>query len=230
MAGGLGDSRRRYLGGHVLLRVGGPCGLKRLKRSEVVALCDGAEMRMSPRTNQPESSSRSPLFGLLILVPFGCGPAQPCTDGDCNADGDEETLTDLPCGGADLKNDDDNCGECGNKCEVSFADTPYPAGGCKDGECGTQWGLCTPSSAHNRYETCNDVCSLYELGCKPRACGGRTGLLFTSFAFSPGCFPADGSAPRVISEMEGSCEEQIPWLEDSEIPDGDVLEVMCCCE
>ena len=168
------------------------------------------------------------LFFVLPLV--ACRPGLPCPscDDDDAADDespdDGEDIPDLPCGGADLQTDRYNCGTCGNSCLVEGSKA-YETSGCVDGVCGPTWiGMqwLEPSLL-----TCDDVCLLSLGSCQAAACAGLTGLVCESIFFT-GCAVMNGEgAPVTLVEVDGSCNEPIPWPEETQYG-GDRL-AYCCC-
>jgi len=140
---------------------------------------------------------------------------------------DGEDIPDLPCGGADLQTDRYNCGTCGKSCLVEGRKA-YEAGGCVDGVCGPTWaGLrwLEPSLL-----TCAEVCTtatLAEASCQAAACAGLTGLVCESIFFTA-CAVMDGDGPPLtLVEVDGSCDEPIPWPEET-LEGGDRV-AYCCC-
>jgi hypothetical protein len=166
------------------------------------------------------------LIHFLALSLVACGRGQPCpTCDDDGADDDQpadmaEDLPDLPCGGADLQNDDLNCGTCGNRCWTTGS-SAYEAGGCVAGTCspiwhGQEWPEPTPL-------TCDDVCGT--LSCHANACAGLTGFVCESI-LGESCEALGNGAGNLLLDLSGPCDEWIPWPEV--ILGGDRL-VFCCC-
>jgi hypothetical protein len=168
---------------------------------------------------------------ILVLPLAACGPDQPCpTCDDDGADDDPPTdmaedLPDLPCGGADLQNDDLNCGTCGNECRIMAAGD-YEAGGCIAGVCsptwyGKEWLWYEPG-----WPTCDEVCATatYDtLSCQRNGCVGLTGFVCNWWGFGP-CDDTLTSGFPPLLDFSGSCEEPIP------LPDEDAnFIVYCCC-
>jgi hypothetical protein len=175
---------------------------------------------------------RPALIQFLLLSLAACGPGQPCpTCDDDGADDDQpadmaDELPDLPCGGADLQNDDWNCGTCGNPCVVGGADE-YEAGGCIDGVCGPSW------FGNNWFEptslTCNDVCATATGGnssCRANGCVGLTGFICQAVPSVSDWCEAFGGPGSLLLELSGPCDESIPW---PDIVHGGVRLVLCCC-
>jgi hypothetical protein len=167
------------------------------------------------------------LIHFLALSLAACGRGQPCpTCDDDAADDDQpadmaEDLPDLPCGGADLQNDDENCGTCGNIC-YARGKGEYETVGCLDGVCGPTWfGQLWPEPTPL---TCDDVCATSTLSCHANACVGLTGFVCET-ALGVECEPMGGPG-FLLLELTGPCDESIPW------PDliiGGTRGVFCCC-
>lgn len=169
-------------------------------------------------------SDQHPRTHLLIIVAAllttACKPT-PCDDSCAEAQDqgeDDGTPTDLPCGGADLLTDNDNCGFCGNECELSLAQTAYEAGGCEGGVCGLRWGPCQPGGDQ---ADCNEACAQLGQQCVAGACGGFTGLVFN---LSGGDFSSCTDV-EPYAVLSGTCDEPIPWILNDLPP-----RVRCCCE
>lgn len=171
---------------------------------------------------------RNKLIFSSILAITACRPGQPCPTCDDEADDLPTDLPadnpDLPCGGADLQADDDNCGECGNACLVQGVGA-YSAGGCVDGACGPTWhGTAWPEQTTL---TCAEVCAASaELPCQTGACADLTGLVCESVANSP-CGVISGGDTSTLVDFGGGCGDPIPWPEQTEF--GGSRVVYCCC-
>ena len=170
---------------------------------------------------------RRPRLALLIVLVAGCGPRQARSSGDDESgDGADvpdlaEPTPDLPCGGADLQTDAENCGECGNVCSL-LGKGEYEAGGCVDGACGPRWE--GKSWTEPETLTCADVCVGHGLACQPDACAGLTGFV-CEFPFDAMCATLiEGSTP--LAEIEGSCANPLEWPAQAV---NDELVVYCCC-
>ncbi len=161
----------------------------------------------------------------FALAQLGCHRPVPCStcngEEDLVEEGEEEALPDLPCGGADLQTDNQNCGECGLECLIQFEYTPYAAGACQAGECGPHYW--TYNSVDMTFpETCADVCASFTnegVSCTDSGCP-LAGFVCGTF-FGNGCEFGD-------SELEiTTCDEiiEIPVLDPGAVP---VL--ACCCE
>jgi hypothetical protein len=156
----------------------------------------------------------------LLFCTTGCRQTFPCTDCDEEAD-DDSPLPDLPCDGADLMNDNSNCGSCGNECALWRADTQWEAGSCDAGVCGPGWNTCAPEGAGS---TCTQICASAETGCVADGCAGVTALLI-NVGFDGNC----GVTNEPFKTMSGACDEPISW--ESPIPPGEGYNtyVICCC-
>src|SRR5690606_25764675 len=131
--------------------------------------------------SNPKHLIRIRLFAPLVLLAIaGCRDPLPCEDcgEDAVGDGDQEEgpLPDLPCGGADLMTDNDNCGTCGNACNVWYEGTDLEAGTCQAGVCGPSWVTC--GNAELSAATCEERCAQQDRACVPGGCSGLTGVLF----------------------------------------------------
>jgi hypothetical protein len=147
-----------------------------------------------------------------------CRSPMPCPDCDDWADDmPENTVPDLPCGGADLLTDPLNCGECGNDC-VQYAGTGFEVGSCQMGLCtGPSWSDC----AYWAYgETCGEICADANDTCIAGGCSGYTALLIQLTGLDEIC-----SDQYPYATMHGSCDEPIPWDNGGEF----VVHAMCCC-
>lgn len=149
---------------------------------------------------------------------------------DCEDDMADEPIADLPCGGADLQNDDLHCGACGNECSVAEGDEHYRTGMCSAGECGPVWVskyLDNPIGHDLELPpelTCEEVCAEQSTVCVAQGCAGLTGYTCTSL-WGKGCSLTEpGEFPR---DFDGACAEGVPWpAADS----GYRLEIGCCCQ
>jgi hypothetical protein len=167
---------------------------------------------------------RSTLIQFVVMSLAACGPRQPCPSCDDAADDDQpadmaEEMPDLPCGGADLQNDDLNCGTCGNEC-ISAGALTYEAGGCIAGACsptwhGQDWLEPTPV-------TCEDVCGT--LSCHANGCAGLTGFVCESVLGQECEVLGPGGTP--LLEISGPCDETIAW---PDVIFGGTRGVFCCC-
>ena len=93
-----------------------------------------------------------------------CRQPLPCDDCDAHEDEQdaaEDPIPDLPCGGADLMTDNDNCGVCGNECDVWYEGTEWEGGGCEAGKCGPRWHNCWNSTGNA--STCDEICTAMDL-------------------------------------------------------------------
>jgi hypothetical protein len=168
------------------------------------------------------------LFSFALLLACSPGSIRSETTDEV---GDEETGPepdlpppfDLPCGGADLMTDNDNCGTCGHKCWDQIfpfnSDDWSGGGGCNDGECGGPvWSACKwPENGSTCRELLepNAVCSS-ECNAKTP---GTTVLLFDSFnPFGGACFELISALPP--QELALGCDDPIPYP-----PEGTA---MCC--
>lgn len=166
------------------------------------------------------------LLGVVASAPACRGPV-PCPDCGEQAEADDADappadlppLPDLPCGGADIRNDNYNCGSCGNECPLWYEGSEWEAGTCVEGVCGPLWTDCLEQFG----DTCGEICALgSDQFCVANGCSGFTALLFDTLVFSPCENPVpDGPA----GVMTGSCDEPIPWQSDFENPP----RVQCCC-
>ncbi len=128
--------------------------------------------------------------------------------GPGDGDGDD-------CGGADLQTDENNCGECGHKCDLEDS-YGHPAGMCVDGRCTPTWTACRQAVSGT---TCAEVCAWGDETCASQGCDGLTAIFLTE---------ASDSAVGCVGEDEGltiGCEEPLPWSAD---PSKE--RVFCCCE
>ncbi len=171
------------------------------------------------------SANRGPILMLIaaLQAATACRDPLPCEDCDgdpAEADEHAEDLPpDLPCGGADLLTDNDNCGTCGNACPTVLEGTQWEAGSCEAGECGPSWTHCVDGSLS--FETCEEYCAVSGRTCVPAGCSGYTALLYNA-SFFDGC---DLDSPPDLT-MSGACTEPIPWEATIEWS----RQVMCCCE
>lgn len=186
------------------------------------ALDDTLAMPQSPRPRRPPAPrALLPLLPLLLALAACRGPL-PCEGCDELGEDDESDapIPDLPCGGADLQTDDDNCGSCGNECPLWYAGSAVEAGGCQDGECGPGWTNCLSGGA----DSCAELCEFANLNCVPDGCGGATAQVYDVFPFL-GCNPYR-DPPRVTLQGPGSCDQAIPWETTIE----SATQVLCCCD
>jgi hypothetical protein len=161
----------------------------------------------------------------LVLGATACRSPMPCPDCDDAADDmqaddmPENTVPDLPCGGADLLTDARNCGVCGNDC-VHYADTEWEVGSCQKGVCnGPYWSTC---SSELFGATCEELCAGEDRSCLAKGCAGHTALVFHGEGDFDWCgIPDDQPYPT----MDGPCDEPIPWEYESGFP----THVLCCC-
>ncbi len=159
---------------------------------------------------------------LMLLVAPACRDPLPCDDCDSvaeEADHAEDPPADLPCGGADLETDNDNCGTCGNECPVWLEDTPWEAGTCQAGECGPTWTQCLDRSLF--VANCEEFCVDFGRTCVAGGCSGFTALLYDVNATNV-CELDD--PPNLT--MSGACTDPIPWEQTIEWN----RFAMCCCE
>lgn len=171
------------------------------------------------------------LLCAAVLVLSACNSSEPETCPDCQDDDmADEPIADLPCGGADLQNDDLNCGECGNECMMVYTDPRYRAGTCSEGKCGPRWflkymenpigfDLVPPPEL-----TCEEVCAEYSRACVAQGCVGLTGFSCATM-WGKGCSLREpGGYPY---DFTGSCTEKVPW---PALDSGARLQVGCCCQ
>jgi hypothetical protein len=163
------------------------------------------------------------LVWLFILTTLpGCRDPLPCSDCDLADDDSASDLpspADLPCGGADLNSDPNNCGECGSGCALKGEGTEWEAGGCVDGECLPTWGTCEVHDEANP-KTCAEKC-LGGTTCQANGCGGHTALFFVTFPFNPMCWEND---PYEV--FDDGCDEPLTAPYDD--PNVGIM-VQCCC-
>ncbi len=167
----------------------------------------------------------------LLLLLAACNrdnvPCPTC-DGEDQAEQEEGSLPDLPCGGADLLTDDLNCGTCGNECAVMWPDTDYAAGGCIAGECGPLWSGAFTLLPLPDMATCEQLCGFGDVACVPKGCSGMTGFVCVIVGdFGDQCDLGKPTNHATI-ELTGACDEVIPYpngLEPSDYPN-----FACCCE
>lgn len=160
----------------------------------------------------------------LTLATSACQRGIPCTDCDGGgADMSEETVVpDLPCGGADLMTDLDNCGTCGNTCPVWRRGTEYETGSCQSGVCvGPGWDHCVSELVAG--DTCAEICGLggSTAMCMPGGCAGYTALLIYADSLDPNC------ERDPYATMSGACDEPIPWGDP--LGEGGSVYAICCC-
>ncbi|KIG15180.1 Endo-1,4-beta-xylanase A precursor [Enhygromyxa salina] len=164
------------------------------------------------------------MLTILTVGIFACRKPPPCPD--CNDQGVDHVdegppVPDLPCGGADLMSDNDNCGACGNACTLWWEGTDWEAGGCVEGACGPQWSaFCAGESS--QLNTCDEFCGAGGRVCVAKGCSGLTAMLF-NVGFDGNCGPSEDEGPD--QTMAGPCDEQIPWMSDNEF----TLMAICCC-
>lgn len=174
----------------------------------------------------------SALIHSLVLSLAACGGRQVCPScDDEDADDDPSVdmapeIPDLPCGGADLQNDDQNCGTCGKECPTRGADE-YEAGGCVDGVCGPIWFgqyWLEPTPL-----TCADVCTAQTFGmasCQANGCVGLTGFVCETISTEECDVLTGAPNPLLLLEISGPCDETIAW---PEVLYGGNRSVFCCC-
>jgi hypothetical protein len=161
----------------------------------------------------------------LLLQLAGCN--RPPEPGGEDAE-EEGTLSDVPCGGVDLKSDDLNCGSCGNACYVDWPGTKYAAGGCVDGECGPNWTEVGPLASPPDIQTCEAFCALGEFPCVPRGCSGMTAFVCGKHGdFGNECDLGDPDNYPIV-EFTGECDEPIPYPKDDELYS--FINFACCCD
>jgi hypothetical protein len=164
----------------------------------------------------------APIIIAFAVLPACKGPL-PCSDCEAEAADDDESMTDLPtdlpCGGADLSSDPDNCGVCGGVCLVIGEGTEWEAGGCENGACLSTWGFCHSLSI-NPPKSCADVCGERSVA---NGCAGHTAIFSASNPFQPNCFPD----VEPFATFDGACDE--PLIID---PPDESLAVTysCCCQ
>ena len=110
---------------------------------------------------------------LALVLLAGCRDPLPCPDcmDVAEDDPDEaEPLPDLPCGGADLLTDNNNCGSCGNECVVSLEGTDLGVWHMCRRKCGADWTQCNDYSG--KHENCAEVCAGLDRSCARRAARG----------------------------------------------------------
>lgn len=165
---------------------------------------------------------------IAIASLSACKDAPPCSDCDAadevtdEATDDAEPVADLPCGGADLSSDPNNCGECGRVCAVEAAGTEWEFGGCENGECLPLWSSWCRGLGVLTFPTCDDYC---EGTCFAQGCGGHTAAFYFPPAESPWCFP--GEEP--LATFDGACDEPLPVIEPPDAELG-VVTFQCCCD
>lgn len=173
---------------------------------------------------------RPALIQILVLSLAACGRGQPCPSCDDGDDDDQPAdmageVPDLPCGGADLQDDDKNCGTCGNICYARGAGE-YETVGCLDGVCGPTWFgqvWLEPTPL-----TCDDVCATStggSLTCRANDCVGLTGFVCES-VLGESCEVLGGGGGPLLLDLSGPCDESIPW---PEVIFGGDRGVFCCC-
>jgi len=157
------------------------------------------------------------LIALTMLL-GACNRALPCDDCEeveAEEEADSDPPPDLPCGGADLQTDDQNCGECGNECAVILADTEWEAGGCQAGVCGPTWIGCI-----NGPETCEEFCTSGGTQCVEGGCAGVSGLRVMVPGIDGCNLETNGKDP-----IE-SCNTIIDYQSDDP---SIAIDVVCCC-
>lgn len=172
---------------------------------------------------------KSPTLVLLMLSLVACSPGKPCPTCEDVADEDPivdfGSVSDLPCGGADLENDHLNCGACGNECSLRFSE--YGVGSCREGECDpADWEPWEWPEVPAQL-TCDQVCSDQFTGpesCVTRGCSDLTALVCGSIIGQP-CQLFYGQLADL--EFGGACDEPIPW--PVEVESGSPV-IYCCCE
>lgn len=162
----------------------------------------------------------------FVLSLAACGIRQTCSSCDDDAADDNpppdmaEEMPDLPCDGADLQNDDLNCGTCENECR-SIGSGTYEVGGCVAGVCNPTW------EGEAWYEptllTCDDVCGTSS--CHTNGCAGLTGFVCESI-LGVECDAISSGGGAVLLDLSGACDEPIPW---PDVVDGGDRVVYCCC-
>jgi hypothetical protein len=168
----------------------------------------------------------TPFIITLVCLP-ACRDPLPCTNCEAEEEAadDDEPVTDLPtpdlpCGGADLSSDPNNCGVCEAMCQIDLEGTEWEAGGCENGECQPTWGSYCHSLSINPPTSCADICGD---NCLANGCAGHTAIFLASNPFMPSCYP--DVVP--FATFDGACNE--PLIMDP--PDADqAVSVMCCCK
>lgn len=171
-------------------------------------------------------NSANIIFPVLLLALGACRDPLPCTDCEVSDDEPNEELppADLPCSGADLQNDDFNCGVCGVECQLSWPDTVYEAGHCAMGECGPRWvesSFPTPPPDPPAV-SCDDICGDFSVVCVERGCAGKTGYTCGT-TFGQGCAISSGD---LAADFIGPCSEPVPW---PPFDPGTMPIIGCCC-
>jgi hypothetical protein len=128
-------------------------------------------------------------FMCIVFLLTACGRNSDCPG--CDDMTDVGASPDLPCGGADLQNDNSNCGECGEECVVWYEGSPYEVGGCQAGQCGPVWyegdfDLVSLYGPPPPDTTCDEICESHSTSCVPRGCSGKTGYVCATI-FGEGC-------------------------------------------
>jgi hypothetical protein len=152
-----------------------------------------------------------------------------CQLDDACPDCDPVAISDLPCNGADLQNDDLNCGSCGHECNILWPDSDYAVGGCVEGECGPRWSGERTMVGPPYDSTCTEECALAGQECVPDGCAGMTGFVCVEvWNFDSEC---DLSIPDHFpaAEIHGSCDAEVPGLEGLEEFGFFLRYVSCCC-
>jgi hypothetical protein len=165
------------------------------------------------------------LIFALVCGATACRGPVPCPDCDDAADDmqvddmPENTVPDLPCGGADLQTDPRNCGSCGGNC-LEYPDTEWEVGSCQMGECnGPYWGICIGELYG---ANCGELCAVEDRSCVAKGCAGHTALVFRNQGDFDACRIPDD---QPNATMDGPCDEPIDWAYEFGFP----TEVLCCC-
>lgn len=110
----------------------------------------------------------------ICVAPGGTGDPGDGDPGDGDpGDGDGESCGsgELLCNGscADVMTDDDNCGSCGNTCDIAkTGGLGDGIGGCASGVCEPTWSECIPFEAP--IKSCNEVCGESGQSCVADSC------------------------------------------------------------
>jgi hypothetical protein len=161
----------------------------------------------------------------LLIIAFAslcaCRDPLPCSNCEAEAADDDEPMSDvppdLPCGGADLSSDPNNCGQCGGICLIVGEGTEWEAGGCENGECKRTWTSCSPLSMNPI--SCAEFCGGQ---CVANGCAGHTAIFSASNPFVPQCFPDI----EPFAAFDGACDE--PLIIDPP-EEGQGVSYSCCC-
>ncbi len=169
---------------------------------------------------------------ILTLQIVACN--RPSADGESDSEGltaegqEEGTVTDLPCGGADLQTDDLNCGACGNECYSMWPETEYAAGECVNGSCSPRWTGWFGHLPPPDIRTCEQICAYGNIPCVPRGCSGMTALVCGEYTeWSNRCDLGD-PAHHAMIEFSGECDEPVPYPKDTD--DYYLIDFACCCD